>query len=360
MMTDNNNVEDKSSKINYRFCKKTCYDWIKVNTNKLPDIEYAEVKFKNDRKDYYKFYRSFRLKVGDIVMVSTDKGVQDIGMISLIGEIVLLQMKKKNINTNIDDLKYIIKKCKEQEIAKWTSIIEQENQTLLKAREIIKEKNIDMKLTDVEYSGDGTLATFYYIADNRVDFRELLKIFSETFRVRIDMRQIGKRQESGKLGGLGLCGRELCCSSWINNYKSVTLEALKVQQLAQNNEKVKGLCGIFKCCINYEVDAYKEIMTQFPSEDIHLFTKKGEAIQQKIDTYRQIAFYSYVNEPNVYIAVSLQRIKKIIEMNNNKQMPEDLVEVEEVEVEKKGNDFHKLEIKTEKQFNENKKKQNNR
>ncbi len=290
-----------------------------INT---PDI--VEIRFKNTRKSFYKNSGNLSLAEGDMVAVEASPG-HDIGTVSLTGELVREQMKRKGI-TPESKLRVIYRKVKPSDIEKWENATGRENDIMLKARRITKKLNLEMKIGDVEFQGDGTKAIFYYIADNRVDFRELIKILAEEFGIRVEMRQIGARQEAGRIGGIGSCGRELCCSSWMSDFISVSTDSARDQQLSMNPQKLAGQCGKLKCCINYEKESYKEALTKFPPT-INLETEGGTAYFMKIDVFRQLVWYSFdKNQPENVTVVSVDRVFEIIKMNQSGQKPEKLTD----------------------------------
>jgi len=258
----------------HRCSKFDTYDWL--GNIPVPDhfkpIDVAEIRFKNSRKDFYRIPADLELEVGDIVAVEASPG-HDIGMVSLLGEVVRFQMRRKKVNPT-DELKKVYRKARLTDIEKWVMAVETEDNTMFRARTLAEKLTLQMKINDVEYQGDNTKAIFYYTAEDRVDFRELIKIMAEEFKVRIEMRQIGARQEASRLGGIGSCGRELCCATWMNDFRSVTTHAARVQQLSLNPQKLAGQCGKLKCCLNYEFETYVDALKEFPNTDLVLKTKK--------------------------------------------------------------------------------------
>jgi len=244
-------------------------------------------------------------------------------------------MRKKKVNPSSEEIKKVYRKAKSSDIEKWVSAIEQEQPTMFKARKITEELKLEMKIGDVEYQGDKTKAIFFYTADERVDFRELIKILAEEFMIRIEMRQIGVRQESSRLGGIGSCGRELCCSSWLTQFKSVSTNSARVQQLSLNPQKLAGQCSKLKCCLNYEYDTYQDVFKDFPDSTIILKTKTDDAVHQKTDILRGIMWYSYASKPDFFIPVSVEKVHEIIELNKKNIIPEELEELKIREEEKK-------------------------
>lgn len=293
--------------------------------------ELAEVRFKNTRKGFYRNVNGLRIKKGDFVAVEASPG-HDIGIISLTGELVLRQMKKYGILPDSEDLKKIYRKAKPADIDKWKETIALEHDTMIKSRKIAEKLNLDMKIGDVEYQGDKTKAIFYYIADERVDFRELIKVLADEFKIRIEMKQIGARQEAGRIGGIGSCGRELCCASWLSNFISVTTSAARLQEVSLNPQKLAGQCGKLKCCLNYEVQCYIDAQKGFPAKEIVLETEKGPAYHYKTDIYRRIMWYGFEKEEETIsrlMPIPVERVIEIIELNKNNHKVPDLLEYAE-------------------------------
>lgn len=264
------------------------------------------------------------MSVGDVVAVEGNPG-HDIGVVSIVGPMAKLQMKKKLKSDNLDRLKTIYRIASENDIVKWKEAVALENESMHKARRTAELMGLEMKISDVEYQGDKNKATFYYTADERVDFRELIKSLSSQFKVRIEMRQIGARQESARLGGIGACGRELCCSSWLTDFRSVSTSAARYQQLSINPQKLAGQCGKLKCCLNFELDGYLEGIKEFPDTQIKLKTKLGECSFVKMDIFQRKMWYAYPN-PSVgpIVELPLDYVKEILEMNKSGIVPEKL------------------------------------
>ena len=273
------------------------FDWLKEVPVLPEDKQYVEVRFKNTRKDYFENPNHLRLKQGDIVAVEAMKG-HDIGIVSLTGPLVYSNMKKRNVNYKSTKLKKIYRFATPNDIEKWKEAIALEYPTMLKTRKIIKELGLNMKLSDVEYQGDKTKATFYYIADERVDFRELIKVLAKEFKIRVEMRQIGARQEAGLIGGIGPCGKELCCTTWMSNFVSVTTNTARTQELTINIQKLTGLCGKLKCCLNFELPVYEEAREFLPDISKPLETEEGNAVYLKSDVFKKIVWYVYDTEDN--------------------------------------------------------------
>jgi cell fate regulator YaaT (PSP1 superfamily) len=305
--------------------KLDSYNWLK-------DIELApsqkkfdcvEVRFKNSRKDFFRINTEYDVREGDIVAVEASPG-HDIGIVSLSGEACKLQMKKKQVDPSSEGIRKVYRKARATDIEKWINAAELEEGTMFKSRASASDLGLVMKISDVEYQGDGTKAIFYYTADERVDFRKLIKILAELFKVRIEMRQIGVRQEASRLGGIGTCGRELCCSTWLTRFRSVTTHAARTQQLALNPQKLAGQCGKLKCCINYEYDTYVEALKEFPDPKIIINTKRGKAIYQKAEVFSKMIWYSYEGDESIMIAIPLENAWNIIEMNKKGTLPDKL------------------------------------
>lgn len=319
---------DNTDRIDSYFssCSKLdSYNWLReVSEMDIPRV--VEVRFKNTRKGFYRNVNELRLKRGDIIAVEASPG-HDIGIITLAGDIVEKQRSKTKYNGDTEDLKKVYRKAKQVDIDKWKEAIQQEEQTMLQSRKIAAELGLNMKIGDVEYQGDNTKAIFYYIADERVDFRELIKVLAETFRVRIEMRQIGARQEAGKIGGIGTCGRELCCSTFITNFVSVSTNTARVQEVALNPQKLAGQCGKLKCCLNYELAGYEDARKHFPDTEIPLKTAQGEANHIKTDVYRRIMWFGYEgSNAQALVPVPVERVAEIRELNRRGKEPDELIE----------------------------------
>lgn len=322
---------DNSDRIDLYFSscgKLDSYDWLReVSDNDIPEV--VEIRFKNTRKGFYRNVNDLRLRRGDIVAVEASPG-HDIGIIILAGDIVKKQQEKSR-NSPHEELKKVYRKAKEADIDKWKEAISNEKETMLRSRTIANDLGLNMKIGDVEYQGDSTKAIFYYIADERVDFRQLIKVLAESFRIRIEMRQIGARQEAGKIGGIGTCGRELCCSTFITNFVSVSTHSARVQEVALNPQKLAGQCGKLKCCLNYEMAGYEDARKKFPRSNIPLRTVAGDAHLLKTDVYRGIMWYGYDGSGGqALVPVPAERVSEIIEMNKNGKLPDELVEISTV------------------------------
>jgi len=288
-----------------------------------------EVKFKGSRKEFYLNNDNIYLEAGELVVVEAATGGYDVGHVSVTGELVRMQMVKRRVKEE-DVVKKIYRKATVADVDKWKLAKELEWETMHKSRKLALELNLSMKLSDVDYQGDKTKATFYYTAEGRVDFRELIKKMAETFRIRIEMRQIGMRQEASRLGGIGSCGRELCCSTWLTDFKTVSTSAARYQNLSLNTLKLAGQCGKLKCCLNYELDTYMDALKYIPDNVNVLKTEKGDARLQKTDIFKKLMWFSYPREES-WIPLPLERVKEIQRMNKEGVLPADLGEVVEIE-----------------------------
>lgn len=301
--------------------KLTVFDWL-ANMS-LPQGEEpfigVEVRFKNGRKEYYKNTENLTLSIGDIVATQASTG-HDIGMVTLTGELVRIQMKRKNVK--LDDETNVLKiyrKATQRDIDIWSEARDKEEPMKVKARQLAIDLKLHMKISDIEYQGDASKATFYYTAEERVDFRELIKAFAKEFRTRIEMKQVGFRQEAARLGGIGSCGRELCCSTWLTDFRSVSTSAARYQQLSLNPLKLAGQCGKLKCCLNYELDAYLDALKGFPKTETKLYTEKGTAVCQKTDIFRGFMWYAYEGEWMNWYKLTTDQANEIIALNKKKE-----------------------------------------
>ncbi len=319
-------------------------------TNWLNDIELpfgqepfdcVEVRFKNNRKEFFRNTDKLSLNVGDVVAVEAASG-HDVGTVSLAGELVKKQMRKHKVDLDSKEILKIYRLANDGDIKKWITAQKREEDTMFKARTIAIAYGLQMKISDVEYQGDNSKAIFYYTAETRVDFRELIKKLAEEFKIRIEMKQIGVRQEASRLGGIGSCGRELCCSTWLTDFRSVSTSAARYQQLSLNPEKLAGQCGKLKCCLNYELDAYTDALKSFPDTSINLKTKKGEAFYRKMDIFSNTLWYSYKDDPVRFIEMKLDRVNEIIAMNKKNEFPEDLSMYMEIKEEVKKPDYENV------------------
>ncbi len=299
------------------------YDWLADIPGNSTETDYVEVQFKNTRKGYYRNSNHLPLEKGDVVAVEASPG-HDIGEVTLTGRLVELQMKKANIHS-VDELKRIYRKAKPVDMEKYHEAKAREHDTMIESRQIAQRLNLQMKIGDVEYQGDGNKAIFYYVADERVDFRQLIKVLAEAFHVRIEMKQIGARQEAGRIGGIGPCGRELCCATWMTSFVSVSTNAARLQDISLNPQKLAGQCAKLKCCLNYEVDCYVEAQKRLPSREITLETTDGTYYFFKADILANTITYStdkriLANE----VTISGRRAFEIINMNKHGQKPDSL------------------------------------
>ena len=292
----------------------------------------VEVRFKGTRKEFFKNPENIDLKIGDMVAVEGSSG-HDIGTVSLKGELVRFQMTKYRVRETDEAVKVIYRIAKATDVEKWESAKDAEKATMLRARAIAQQLKLSMKISDVEYQGDKKKATFYYTAEQRVDFRELIKKLADEFRVRVEMKQIGMRQEAGRVGGIGDCGRELCCSTWLTDFKSVSTNTARYQNISLNPSKLSGQCGKLKCCLNYELDSYLDALKDFPNTGVSLQTEKGYANHQKTDIFKRMMWYSYSSRGNEssenlpsgdWVALPVDRVKEIINLNQKGVKPSDL------------------------------------
>jgi len=314
--------------------KLSVFDWLAgmQPATGQASFDLVEIRFKNTRKEFYKNHEHLELHAGDRVAVEAASGY-DIGIVSMTGALVKLQMDKKQVSYDSKEIKKIYRHATEEDIEMWTDAREQEAKTMLKARHIANELKLEMKIGDVEYQADKTKATFFYTADDRVDFRELIRVLADQFKVRIEMRQIGARQEAGRLGGIGSCGRELCCSTWLTDFRSVSTSAARYQQLSINPIKLAGQCGKLKCCLNYELETYVDALKDFPDNVSKLKTEKGRAFHFKTDIFKRTMWFTYEDAPDKLIPLSVDRVNEIIALNNDGKKVADLRDfVEEVVV----------------------------
>jgi cell fate regulator YaaT (PSP1 superfamily) len=311
--------------INKRGCcrhknKLNTYDWLCDIPEAQQATDYVEVQFKNTRKGYYLNSNKLDLAKGDVVAVEASPG-HDIGTITLTGKLVLLQMKKHRIRPDAE-IKRVYRKAKPNDIEKYEEAKAKEHETMIRSRKIAEALGLQMKIGDVEYQGDGNKAIFYYIADDRVDFRQLIKDLAEAFHIRIEMKQIGARQEAGRIGGIGPCGRELCCSGWMGSFVSVSTGAARLQDISLNPQKLAGQCAKLKCCLNYEVDAYMEAQRQFPSREIPLETKDATFYHFKTDVFKGLMQYSTDKHLAAnLVTISAARAFEVVNMNKRGQKP---------------------------------------
>lgn len=299
--------------------KMNVFDWLSNMDIPVQDkFNIVEVRFKNGRKEFYRNHDGLNLNTGDAVIVEVPNG-HHLGYISMQGELVRLQMQKKKI-ANDNEIKKIYRIAHQKDLEKFEEVRKRELPTLYRTREIVRNLRLEMKLSDVEYQADNTKATFFYSADDRVDFRELIKILAGEFRIRVEMRQISLRQEAGRLGGIGVCGRELCCSTWLSEFKNVATSAARYQNLSLNPSKLSGQCGRLKCCLNYELETYMEALEDIPKVEGPLLTEKGDATLQKTDIFRKIMWFGF-REENTWYPLNVARVNEILQMNRDGKKP---------------------------------------
>jgi cell fate regulator YaaT (PSP1 superfamily) len=307
--------------------KLTVFDWL--SNMSLPNGEepfnWVEVRFKNGRKVYYKNSENITLSIGDVVATQATSG-HDVGMVTLTGELVRVQMKRKNISEDDPEAQKIYRKASQKDIDIWSAARDKEEPMKVKARQFAINLKLQMKISDIEFQGDGSKATFYYTAEDRVDFRELIKVFAKEFRTRIEMKQVGFRQEAARLGGIGSCGRELCCSTWLTDFRSVSTSAARYQQLSLNPQKLAGQCGKLKCCLNYELDTYLDALKDFPKSDVKLITEKGKAVCQKTDIFKRHMWFAYEGEWMNWHKLTVDQANEIIGLNAQKKKAQSLEE----------------------------------
>lgn len=300
--------------------KLTVFDWL--SNMSLPGgqepFDCVEVRFKNGRKDFYRNTEKLTLSIGDIVATEASPG-HDIGIVTLTGELVRVQMKKKGVQPESPEISKIYRKASQKDIDVWSAARDREEPMKVRARELAIAHKLEMKISDIEFQGDASKATFYYTANDRVDFRMLIKDFAKEFSIRIEMKQVGFRQEASRLGGIGSCGRELCCSTWLTDFRSVNTSAARYQQLSLNPQKLAGQCGKLKCCLNYELDTYLDALQDFPDFDTKLHTEKGDATCQKLDIFKGLMWFSYTDSPAVWHMLNIEQVKEIMAENKQKK-----------------------------------------
>ncbi len=305
--------------------KLHCFNWMEDIPGGVTDFDIVEVQFKNTRKGFYRNSANIDLAIGDTVAVESAPG-HDIGVVTLTGKLVALQMRRANVKPDAE-IKRVFRKAKPADLEKYEEAKARENDTMIRARKIAESLNLNMKIGDVEYQGDGNKAIFYYIADERVDFRQLIKVLADAFHVRIEMKQIGARQEAGRIGGIGPCGRELCCATWMTSFVSVSTSAARFQDISLNPQKLAGQCAKLKCCLNYEVDCYVEAQKRLPSREITLETKDGEFFFFKADILSNLITYSSdKNIPANLVTISGRRAFEVIGLNRRGIKPDSLTE----------------------------------
>ena len=299
--------------------KLTVFDWLSNMSMANGEIPFncVEVRFKNGRKEFYRNTEKLTLNIGDIVATEASPG-HDIGIVTLTGELVKIQMKKKGVKDNAEITK-VYRKASQKDIDIWSSARDKEEPMKVRARELAIEHKLEMKISDIEFQGDGSKATFYYTANDRIDFRLLIKDFAKEFSTRVEMKQVGFRQEASRLGGIGSCGRELCCSTWLTDFRSVNTSAARYQQLSLNPQKLAGQCGKLKCCLNYELDTYMDALKDFPDFETKLVTEKGDAICQKQDIFKGLMWFAYTNNIANWHVLKIEQVQEIIAENKQKR-----------------------------------------
>ena len=299
--------------------KLTVFDWL-GNMN-LPNgeapFDCVEVRFKNGRKEFYRNTEKLTLSIGDIVATEASPG-HDVGIVTLTGELVKVQMKKKGVDHKSEDVAKVYRKASQKDIDIWSEARDKEEPMKVRAREIAISLKLEMKISDIEFQGDGSKAIFYYTANDRVDFRQLIKEFAQSFKTRIEMKQVGFRQEAARLGGIGSCGRELCCSTWLTDFRSVNTSAARYQQLSLNPQKLAGQCGKLKCCLNYELDTYLDALKDFPDFETKLYTEKGDAICQKQDIFKGLMWFAYTDNFANWHVLKIDQVREIVVQNKQK------------------------------------------
>ena len=318
--------------------KLTVFDWLE---NMHPpqgeeDCSFVEVRFKNSRKEFFRFPKELKPQAGSLVITKVDRGY-DLGTVSLAGALVAVQMKRKKIKAESDKIGTILRLANQEEIDIWQASRAKEAEVQKRARELAIALKLNMKLSDVEFQGDGKKATFYYTADKRVDFRQLIKDMARAFSIRIEMRQIGLREEASRLGGIGSCGRELCCSTWLTDFRSVNTAAARYQQLSLNPQKLAGQCGRLKCCLNYELEVYRSALKAFPKAEVKLQTEKGIGVFQKMDIFKGLIWYAYKGEWTTWHKLTVSAVKEIIDKNKANQKVPSLEAYVEEEVKEEKN-----------------------
>ena len=326
--------------------KMNVFDWLSnMEMPSTSSFEIVEVRFKNGRKEFFRNTEKLDLTTGDAIVVEVPNG-HHIGHVSMQGELVRLQMQKKKV-ANDHEIKKIYRIAHQKDLEKLEEVKKRELPTLNRTREILRETKLQMKLSDIEYQADNTKATFFYSADDRVDFRELIKRLATEFRIRVEMRQISLRQEAGRLGGIGVCGRELCCSTWLTDFKNVATSAARYQNLSLNPSKLSGQCGRLKCCLNYELETYMEALQNIPKIETPLLTEAGEAKLQKTDIFRKIMWFGF-NEENTWYPLNVERVNQILELNRAGKKPANLqddVIAEKIPVGKLNSDLAQMDEK---------------
>lgn len=340
--------------------KLNVFDWLSnMDLPSLHRFDVMEVRFKNGRKGFFRNDKKLDIVTGDPVVVDVPGG-HHIGYVSLQGELVRLQMSKKGIKED-QEIKEIYRKASGRDLERWEEARNRESSVLYRTKEIIQDRKIQMKMTDVEFQADGTKATFFYSADDRIDFRELIKVMASEFRIRVEMRQISPREEAGRIGGIGVCGRELCCSTWLSDFRTVSTQAARYQNLSLNPSKLSGQCGRLKCCLNYELDTYMDALKDIPEVKKPLLTERGEARLQKTDIFRKIMWFGY-NDDNNWYSIDVKRVKEVIELNKKGKKPATLtdnaVEDDKIDSSRINSDLEAMDRKYNKKSGNKKRKKN--
>src|SRR5688572_1724122 len=341
--------------------KMNVFDWLSNMEMPSEDkFNVVEVRFKNGRKDFFVNSERLNLTTGDAIVVEVPSG-HHIGHVSMQGELVRLQMQKKKVPFD-SEIRKIYRTAHQKDLEKFEEVKKRELPTLYRTREIIRDLKLEMKLSDIEYQADNLKATFFYSADDRVDFRELIKLLAGEFKIRVEMRQISLRQEAGRLGGIGVCGRELCCSTWLSDFKNVSTSAARYQNLSLNPSKLSGQCGRLKCCLNYELETYMEALKDIPEVEAPLMTEQGEATLQKTDIFRKIMWFGYKQEETWY-PLNIDRVNEILEMNRGGRKPANLKEdviAEKIPIQKLNSDLAQMDQKFRDKSKSKKKKKKRR
>lgn len=343
--------------------KMNVFDWLSnMEVPAFSKFNIIEVKFKGGRKEYFRNVNQIELYAGDPVIVDVPNG-HHLGFVSLQGELVRLQMLKKSIKDD-ENVRVVYRKANDKDLEKHEQAIARDLPTMYRTREIIKELKLDMKLSDVEFQSDNTKAIFYYSSDDRVDFRELIKILASEFKVRVEMKQISLRQEAARVGGIGVCGRELCCSTWLTDFKNVTTSAARYQNLSLNPVKLSGQCGRLKCCLNYELETYMDALKDIPTIEKPLQTLKGEALLQKTDIFKRVMWFGYRGEESNWIPVTVDKVREVVELNEKGIQPQSLDVLENtpasLDLDKSTSGLNADLDKMDKKYSNNKKKPHNK
>jgi len=343
--------------------KMNVFDWLSnMEVPAFSKFNIIEVKFKGGRKEYFRNVNQIELYAGDPVIVDVPNG-HHLGFVSLQGELVRLQMLKKSIKDD-ENVRVVYRKANDKDLEKHEQAIARDLPTMYRTREIIKELKLDMKLSDVEFQSDNTKAIFYYSSDDRVDFRELIKILASEFKVRVEMKQISLRQEAARVGGIGVCGRELCCSTWLTDFKNVTTSAARYQNLSLNPVKLSGQCGRLKCCLNYELETYMDALKDIPTIEKPLQTLKGEALLQKTDIFKRVMWFGYRGEESNWIPVTVDKVREVVELNEKGIQPQSLDVMEStpasLDLDKASSGLNADLDKMDKKYSNNKKKPHNK